>query len=144
MKATQPLYEGTEIPKSFQMNLDDKDIWVHGNATEHMYEDVSKLINNPWGKEYVNSMTGKGGQMMIDGKMVQLPKESMSPWLDSKYYSQLLLEDFRASLIQVTKDGIPFDELKTVGNWEFKFSQPRQPGQLPVLKHAQFNGWGSK
>lgn len=26
-------------------------------------------------------------------------------------------------------------------NWEFVFAQPRQAGQLPVIKHAQFNGW---
>ena len=29
----------------------------------------------------------------------------------------------------------------TQGNWEFIFAQPRQAGQLPVIKHAQFNGW---
>ena len=29
----------------------------------------------------------------------------------------------------------------TQGNWEFIFAQPRQAGQLPVIKHAQFMGW---
>ncbi|GFZ32149.1 hypothetical protein CSC2_26750 [Clostridium zeae] len=47
IKATQPLYEGTEIPRSFEMNLGDKTVWVHGNATEHMYEDVAKVMAMP-------------------------------------------------------------------------------------------------
>ena len=34
-----------------------------------------------------------------------------------------------------------YGEKITEGNWEFIFAQSRQAGQLPVIKHAQFNGW---
>ena len=37
--------------------------------------------------------------------------------------------------------GLFMEKRFTQGNWEFIFAQPRQAGQLPVIKHAQFNGW---
>ncbi|MBK0414508.1 hemagglutinin repeat-containing protein [Chromobacterium haemolyticum] len=37
--ATQPVYPGSQIPKSFEMSLPNgQKVWVHGNATEHMAE----------------------------------------------------------------------------------------------------------
>nr|WP_252863232.1 RHS repeat-associated core domain-containing protein [Paenibacillus riograndensis] len=110
MKATQPLYEGTQIPKSFEISVGNQKVWVHGNATEHMYEDVAKVMK--------------------------------TPGIDPKLYSQQLLTDFQGSLQQATQNGIKYGELMNVGKWEFKFSPPREQGQLPALIHAQFNGWG--
>lgn len=65
------------------------------------------------------------------------------PGINPKFYSQLLLDDFSGALKQATKNGIKYDKLIRAGNWEFKFSPPRGEGQLPVVKHAQFNGWGN-
>ena len=39
MKATQPNYPGSVIPKSFEMTLTNgQKVWIHGNATEHIAE----------------------------------------------------------------------------------------------------------
>lgn len=51
------------------------------------------------------------------------------------------MSDFYGALQEATKSGIVYEEKITQGNWEFIFAQPRQAGQLPVIKHAQFNGW---
>lgn len=88
-------------------------MWVHGNATEHMYEDVYKGI-----------ITGKG-----------------TAYTSPDLYTQQLMGDFYGSLEQATSSGIVYGEKITCGNWEFIFSAPRQEGQLPVIKHAQFKGW---
>ena len=56
-------------------------------------------------------------------------------------YTQEIISDFYGSLQEATKSGIVYGEKITQGNWEFIFAQPRQSGQLPVIKHAQFNGW---
>ena len=42
IKATQPVYEGTQIPKSFEMAVGNQKYWVHPNATEHMFEYVTR------------------------------------------------------------------------------------------------------
>jgi hypothetical protein len=110
IKATQPVYDGTVLPKSFEISVNNQKMWVHGNGTKHIYEELAK-------------------QMKVPG-------------IDPKYYTQLLLDDYSGALQQATKNGIKYDELMTVGNWEFKFSAPRGEGLLPVVKHAQFNGWG--
>ncbi|MBI9051510.1 MAG: Ig-like domain repeat protein [Anaerolineaceae bacterium] len=109
--ATQPIYDGTVIPRSFEIVINDQKIWVHGNGTKHIYEEVAKQIK----------VTG----------------------IDPDYYSQILLYDFSEALNQATVNGIKYEEIITVGNWEFIFSAPRGEGLLPVVKHAQFNGWGN-
>lgn len=88
-------------------------MWVHGNATEHMYEDVYKGITTGNGTAYTNP----------------------------NLCTQEIMSDFYSSLQEATKSGIVYGEKITQGNWEFIFAQPRQAGQLPVIKHAQFNGW---
>jgi hypothetical protein len=47
IKATQPLYKGTTIPTSFTIEAGNQEIWVHGNATEHIYEEVVKVMKTP-------------------------------------------------------------------------------------------------
>jgi hypothetical protein len=108
--ATQPSYLGTLIPKSFEIQVGTNRVWVHGNASEHLYEAI-----NSYGKNA--------------GKQTEL-------------YSQILLTDFQNALASVTKNGIHYEELMTVGNWEFKFGKAKETGQLPVLFHSVFKGWG--
>jgi hypothetical protein len=38
IKATQPLYKGSLIPRSFELTTGNGRFWVHGNATEHFAE----------------------------------------------------------------------------------------------------------
>lgn len=110
---TQDNYPNTKIPRSFVVEVNGQKMWVHGNATEHMYEDVYKGI-----------VTGKA-----------------TAYTNPDLYTQQLMEDFYGSLEQATSSGIVYGENIRCGNWEFIFSAPRQEGQLPVIKHAQFNGW---
>jgi RHS repeat-associated protein len=42
IRPTQPTYPGTPIPRSFEMQVGDHRVWVHGNATEHMAEFVAR------------------------------------------------------------------------------------------------------
>ena len=106
IKGTQPNYNGTQIPKSFEINVGNQKVWVHGNATEHIYQDVIKSGGN------------------------------------TNLYSQQLMSDFQGALQKATQNGIKYNEIMTVGNWEFKFAPAREAGQLPALIHSQFNGWG--
>ncbi len=48
--------------------------------------------------------------------------------------TQEIMSDFYGSLQEATKSGIVYGEKITQGNWEFIFAQPRQAGQLPVIK----------
>ena len=111
--ATQNNYPNTNIPKSFEVEVNGQKVWVHGNATEHMYEDV-----------YARIMAGEG-----------------TAYTNPNLYTQELMSDFYGSLEQATVSGIKYGELISAGNWEFIFAPPRQEGLLPVIKHAQFNGW---
>ena len=86
---------------------------MHGNATEHLYEDVYKSIVRGNETAYTN------------------------PYL----YTQELMSDFYGALEGATKSGIIYGEKVFYGNWEFIFAKPRGTGMLPVIKHAQFNGW---
>jgi hypothetical protein len=110
---TQENYPYTNIPKSFEIEVNGEKMWVHGNATEHIYEYVYKGITTGNGTAYTNP----------------------------NLYTQEIMSDFYGALQEATKSGIVYEEKITQGNWEFIFAQPRQAGQLPVIKHAQFNGW---
>ena len=110
---TQENYPYTNIQKSFEIEVNGEKMWVHGNATEHMYEEVYKGITTGNGTAYTNP----------------------------NLYTQEIMSDFYGSLQEATKSGIVYGEKITEGNWEFIFAQSRQAGQLPVIKHAQFNGW---
>ncbi|MCM1097632.1 MAG: DNRLRE domain-containing protein [Ruminococcus flavefaciens] len=113
IKATQDCYPNTNIPKSFEIEVNGQKMWVHGNATEHMYDDVFAKI-----------MAGEG-----------------TAYINPDLYTQYLMSDFYGSLEQATASGIKYGEIISSGNWEFIFAQPRQEGLLPVIKHAKFNGW---
>lgn len=51
--------------------------------------------------------------------------------------TQQQLNSLRAAVSESVKNGVVYDKLLDVGNWELKFSQPRQAGQLSALIHAQ-------
>ncbi|AKA70504.1 hypothetical protein [Clostridium scatologenes] len=42
IKITQSMYEGTKIPKSFEITADGERFWVHPNGTKHMVEYITK------------------------------------------------------------------------------------------------------
>ena len=113
IKATQDNYPNTNIPRSFEVEVNGQKMWVHGNATEHIYENVCAKI-----------MLGES-----------------TAYTNPNLYTQELMSDFYGSLEQATASGIKYGELISAGNWEFIFVAPRQEGLLPVIKHAQFNGW---
>jgi len=117
IEATAENYPNTPIPRSFAVDVPktaatpDGRMWTHGNATEHMYEAMISLKENPMLK-------------------------NSNPTL----YSQFVLYDYYKSLGQAVSNGVKFSGTVTVGNWEFAFSQARSGQKYPVVKHALFNG----
>jgi hypothetical protein len=106
IKATQPTYPGSVIPKSFEMTLPNgQKVWVSGNATEHMAE-------------------------FAQMKAVNYTPEAV------RLSSQTQLTSLQGAVNTATQNGVPYNQLINVGGWELKFAPPRQPGQLPALIHA--------
>ncbi len=104
---TQPVYQGTLLPRSFELiTFDGQRFWVHGNATEHIYE----ILMN---------------RLRVNGPSFTMPVTT-----------QQLLTGLHASIEQAVQKGIVYEQKIISGNWELIFSKPRQPGQLPVIKHA--------
>jgi hypothetical protein len=106
IKATQPLYEGTVIPRSFELATQGGKYWVAGNGTKHI-------------AEYASTMLGRG----------------VSPGLVN-VASQVQLTSLQAAVQAAAKEGIVYEKLVKVGGWELIFSAPREAGLLPVIKHA--------
>ncbi|MEV6328658.1 RHS repeat-associated core domain-containing protein [Streptomyces sp. NPDC051909] len=106
IKATQPNYPGSDLPRSFELGAGDTRVWVHGNASEHM-------------AEYLSGMAQRG---------------ATKAQIDMATQAQLL--SLQAAVAEAGRGGLPFDKMVNVGGWELKFGAPRSPGQLPVLFHA--------
>lgn len=106
VRATQPPYHGTVIPRSFELSTRNGRVWVHGNATEHLAEYTTWLLTRGAGQDFVNLA------------------------------SQQLIRSLRAAVEAATAGGVPYGRLVTVGGWELKFVAPRAEGQLPTLIHA--------
>ncbi|MBD3861173.1 ribonuclease YeeF family protein [Bacillus sp. 28A-2] len=104
IKITQPLYEGTKIPKSFELATAGEKFWVHPNGTKHMVEYITR-----------------------DATTHGMPINS-----------QTLLASFQSSVNNAVKQGIKYEEIMKIGNWELIFSKPRGDGLLPVIKHAVY------
>ena len=104
IKITQPLYEGTKIPKSFELVSDGKKFWLHPNGTKHMVEYITR-----------------------DATTHGMPINS-----------QTLLSSFQNSVKNAVKEGIKYEEIMNIDNWELIFSKPRGDGLLPVVKHAVY------
>ena len=52
--------------------------------------------------------------------------------------SQTLLSSFQQSASKAVQQGVKYDEIMNIGNWELIFSKPRGGGLLPVIKHAVY------
>jgi filamentous hemagglutinin len=110
IKATQPVYPGSVIPKSFEMSLQNgQKVWVHGNATEHM-------------AEYAAS------------KAVTYAPEAV------RLASQEGLRSFQSAVNTATKSNIPYGERITIDGWQLEFKPPRTVGELPTIIHARYIG----
>ncbi|SKB09670.1 hypothetical protein SAMN02745166_05171, partial [Prosthecobacter debontii] len=106
IKATQPLYEGTVVPRSFELVTGNGKVWVHGNATEHMAEYATAMLNRGVSSSMVNMGT------------------------------QAQMTSLQSAVNAATTNGVPYGKLLNVGSWELKFGAPQQAGQLPALIHA--------
>ncbi len=104
--ATQEVYDGTVIPRSFELETQGAKIWVHGNATEHM-------------AEYALGNLGKG----VSTDLVNIGTQS-----------QLTSLQFAVGV--ATENGVTYGTLINEGDWELIFSPAREAGQLPALIHA--------
>jgi hypothetical protein len=103
IKGTQPVIEGTSIPKSFEMTVNGEKFWVNPNGTKHMVEYSTRNLSH-----------------------------------GRKLTEQQLLTSLQASTAEAVAKGYKYNVPIKVGNWELIFSPPRQAGQLPVIKHAQY------
>ncbi len=103
IKGTQGVYAGTPIPKSFELSMIGRKFWVHPNATEHMFEYVTRNLS-----------------------------------FGVNISSQFILDSFKSAVSSAMDQGIKYDKMMKIGNWELIFSKPRAEGQLPVIKHALY------
>ena len=107
VKATQPNYPGSVIPKSFEMTLPNgQKVWIHGNATEHIAEYAQFKA-----KDYTPEAV--------------------------RLSSQQQLNSLQGALNSATKNGVEYNKLITIGGWELKLAPPRQLGELPAVIHAR-------
>jgi hypothetical protein len=106
VKPTQPPWPGTVVPRSFELSTGSGRVWVHGNATEHIAERATAMLNRGVSREAVDLAT------------------------------QQQIRSLQAAVESATRNGVPFGQLIRVGGWELKFAPPRGPGQLPALIHA--------
>lgn len=108
IKPTQPSYSGSNIPKSFELQLPNgQKVWVHGNATEHI-------------AEYAQYVANRGTPEAL------------------RLVTQQELRSLQAAVNSVTKEGVPYDRLIVVDGWELKFSRSRSNDGLPALIHALY------
>ena len=99
-----------EIPATFELEVNSGKIWVNANASEHLGEKVKNYIKrNP----------------MASPEKIRLVE-------------QIHLESYVGKIEEVTKNGIPLNELKTVEGWGFEFSKSKKD-EYPVLIHSQPN-----
>ena len=47
IKSTQDVYAGTDLPRSFNIDVPNGQMWTHGNATKHMHEAILSLKEDP-------------------------------------------------------------------------------------------------
>jgi hypothetical protein len=93
IKATQPVYQGTVIPRSFEITTGAGKFWVHGNGTKHL-------------AEYANAMLSR----RVSQNLVNLA-------------SQVQLSSLKAAMAAASKQGIVYMQPMRVGGWELIFSK---------------------
>src|SRR5262249_16600556 len=110
IRGTQPVYEGTAIPGSFEMTTANGRVWVHGNATEHFAERAAGLRQRGLSPEMVN------------------------------FGTEAELTSFHAAVEEAMSGGVRYGERMTVNGWQLEFRPPRNPGELPTIIHARYTG----
>ncbi len=108
---TQNNYDGTYLPKSFNVDTPQGVIWTHNHATMHMLEVILSIKSSPILKNR-----------------------------DPQLYTQFVLYDYWKSLENAIKAEIIYYEKIYAGRWEFIISLPRSKENNPVIKHAKFTG----
>ena len=111
IQPTQDNYGGTDLPRSFNIDTPQGQLWTHNNATKHMHEAILSLKDNP-------------------------KLKSTNP----KLYTQFVMYEYWRALEKSIKNGIVYEKKVYSGKWEFIFSKPRSQGKNPVVKHAKFTG----
>lgn len=117
IKQTQPNYSGTLLPRSFEIDVPltketpDGKMWTHGNATEHIYEALTSIKEDP----------------RLKGSNPSL-------------YTQFILYDYYKTLGSAVSKGLDYAKTVRIGNWEFAFAKARSGASYPVVKHALFTG----
>ena len=113
IEPTQEVYPGTDLPRSFNIETVQGQMWVHGNAKKHIKETIRST------KEY--------------------PRLKFS---NQKLYLQFLLHEFHRALNIAVQNGIEYTENEIiVGNWKFRFAKPRKGFKNSVVIHAVFTGF---
>ena len=117
--ATQENYGGTDVPRSFVVDVPktsftpDGKLWTHGNATKHISEAVTSV------KEYTPELINSNPRL----------------------YSQFILYDYYKTIGKAVKQKFELNKPFTVGNWEFIFVNDSKGGKYPVVKHSVFKGF---
>jgi hypothetical protein len=93
IKATQPVYQGTVVPRSFEIATGAGKFWVHGNGTKHL-------------AEYATTMLNRG----VNPNLVNVA-------------SQVQLTSLQAAMAAASKQGIVYNQVMKVGGWELIFSK---------------------
>ena len=106
IQATQPVWEGTVVPRSFVLATENGSVWVHGNGTEHLAEYATAMLGRGVGTELVNVAT------------------------------QAQLTSLQGAVQSAMSNGITYNTIITIAGWELRFGAPRQAGMLPALIHA--------
>ena len=101
--------EGTQIPKSFNIIIDEQEFWVNPNGTKHMYEYITR------NGQHIGTFT--------------TPVNSQS----------MLTEFESALKCAINTNGVKLDEIIYGGDWEFIITLPREEGLNYVIKHARYN-----
>jgi hypothetical protein len=111
IRATQPVYEGTPIPRSFELETAYGRVWVHGRATRHIAEEVQRMLQEGIRPDIVNLA------------------------------AQARLTSLYVAVEQAIQErGIRYFTRMVVNGWELEFRPPRIPGGLPEITHARYTG----
>lgn len=109
IKPTQPNWPSTEIPRSFELTITNGRLWVHPNATKHMYNFLGK-VKAPENLQY------------------RPPVQS-----------QVLLESFRGAIEKAASRGISYGRMVRIDGWEIIIQPGGQTGPLPTVVHAVYH-----
>ena len=100
----------SEIPATFEVEVNGEKIWINSNSTEHLGEKM---------KGYIKKNPNISPQKL-------------------KLVEQIYLDSYVGKIEEVTKNGIKLNETIYSDGWGFEFSQ-KKTDKYPVLIHSQPN-----